>query len=295
MSDRVDLLEFIGAFVVEAEEIVGSANAALLEIEVANGEGTVRPRAVRELFRALHTIKGLAGMVGVEPIVEIAHALEGLVRIADRTGGSLGRAAVEVSLQAVHAISERVRAVSDHRPVLPAPARLLEAIAATDAAGDAPSAALPISGEWKDRLTPSESQQLAQALHGEVPVWTFSFTPSPGNAARGITITSVRAGLAAIGEVVKVRPRAIELPDQAAGVTFDILVITPADRDAIARIAATTPDQVSAVRPELDTQAGPITEVLDTIEAEHHVSSGAEPWCASSCRGSMTSRISCRS
>ena len=34
---------------------------------------------MRELFDALHTIKGLGGMVGVESIMEIAHALETLL------------------------------------------------------------------------------------------------------------------------------------------------------------------------------------------------------------------------
>jgi chemotaxis protein histidine kinase CheA len=84
VSERVDLREFVGAFVVEAEELIALANAALLDIEAGNASGAVRPKSVRDLFRALHTIKGLASMIGVEPIVEIAHALESLVRTADR-------------------------------------------------------------------------------------------------------------------------------------------------------------------------------------------------------------------
>ncbi|MBC7977660.1 MAG: Hpt domain-containing protein, partial [Myxococcales bacterium] len=112
MTERVDLQEFVGAFVVEAAELVTAANQSLLEIEAGNTEGTLRPKAVRDLFRALHTIKGLAGMVGVEAIVEIAHGLETLIRTADRAGGMLGRAAVEVSLQGVRAIGDRVRAVA---------------------------------------------------------------------------------------------------------------------------------------------------------------------------------------
>ena len=74
MSERIDLREFIGGFIAESDELVATSNAALAAIEAANKEGTSRPRAVRDLFRALHTIKGLAGMVGVEPVVEIGRA-----------------------------------------------------------------------------------------------------------------------------------------------------------------------------------------------------------------------------
>ena len=69
MTEPIDLREFIGGFVVEAQEVVATANTSLLEIEAANRDGTSRPRAVRDLFRALHTMKGLAGMIGVESIV----------------------------------------------------------------------------------------------------------------------------------------------------------------------------------------------------------------------------------
>nr|MBA3820567.1 Hpt domain-containing protein [Deltaproteobacteria bacterium] len=135
MSERVDLQEFIGGFVTEADELVAAANASLLDIEAANAAGTSRPRAVRDLFRHLHTIKGLAGMIGVEPIVDIAHALETLVRTADRSGGVLGPAAVDISLQGIAAIAERVRAVAEQRAPAPVPERLIEAIGSTEAAG----------------------------------------------------------------------------------------------------------------------------------------------------------------
>ena len=86
MSERVDMAEFVGGFTLESNELLAIARSSLLEIETGHKEGATRPRAVRELFRALHTIKGLAGMIGIEPIVEIAHALETLVRAADRAG-----------------------------------------------------------------------------------------------------------------------------------------------------------------------------------------------------------------
>lgn len=223
MTERVDLREFIGGFIAESDELVAAANAALLEIEAANATGSSRPRAVHDLYRALHTIKGLAGMIGVEAIVEIAHGLEALVRVAER-GSALDANAVDVVLRGVAAIGERVRAVADQRVPAPAPPALLEAIAAA-----------------QPRV---ESRPLPPAAPVEQQ-WLVTFTPTPAHAARGVTIGSVRTRLAELGEIVKVVPRAT--PELATSLAFDILIVSTALPAAIAEIAATTTDRVVAI------------------------------------------------
>ena len=143
MTDDVDLREFISGFVAESDELVAAANASLLDIEAGNLTGASRPRAVRDLFRALHTIKGLAGMIGVEPIVELAHGLEGLVRTADRAGGVLARDAVDVSLRGIAAIAERVRAVAERQVPMSIATELLDAIAVVAPASPALATVTP--------------------------------------------------------------------------------------------------------------------------------------------------------
>ncbi|HMG21199.1 MAG TPA: ATP-binding protein, partial [Kofleriaceae bacterium] len=249
MTDQVDLREFVAGFVAESDELTAAANAALLDIETASLAGTPRPRAVRELFRALHTLKGLAAMIGVEPIVELAHGLEGLVRTADRAGSALARDAIDVSLRGVAAIAERVRAVAEQRAPAAVPIELLDAIAAAGGAAEgsqrAPtvrpaSAASP--PEWDAGLTPADRQQLAAAWRAGRRAWRMSFVPSEANSSRGITISSVRARLAELGEVIKVLPRGT--PGQASSVAFDLLVASDAPADALAQAAATTADQL---------------------------------------------------
>ena len=241
MSERVDLREFISGFIAEADELVASSNTSLAQIEAANKDGTTRPRAVRDLFRALHTIKGLAGMVGVEPIVEIAHALETLVRNADRAGGQLARAAVVSCRLGVDAIAERIRAVAEGRKPDKAPRTLVDAIA--NSGSEAPAAA-PAT-ELEAKLASSERAQLAQALAAGNKVWTVTFFPSDEQAARGVTIATVRAQLAAVGDIIKVLPRALARTASApAGISFEILIVSQADASVLAAAGATTVDAV---------------------------------------------------
>ncbi len=245
MSDRVDLQEFIGGFVVEADELVAAATASLIEIETANTDGSARPSSVRNLFRALHTIKGLAAMIGVDPVVEIAHALETLVRAADKGGGRLRKGAVDVCLQGVRAIGERVRAVAEQRTPAAAPPGLIEAIATTDVASDAPSTPPPIAPGWDSRLSVGERQHLYQGLRSGTPAYSLTFHPSEDKVARGITIATVRAQLGELGEIVKVIPRTLVAP--ARGVVFDVLILARAEAATVAAAAHTPLESLEVI------------------------------------------------
>ncbi len=257
MADRIDFQEFIGGFVVEADELLKLATAALLEIDAALKDGGTRPKSVRELFRALHTIKGLAGMVGIEPIVEIAHGVETIVRAADRSGGRLRRDAVDVCLSAVRAIAERVRAIADGRTPEAAPDRLLDAIAAADTSHEPAAPAQPVAPGWDQRLSTGEHAHLVEALRSSRHAWSLVFVPSDEKSARGITITSVRDRLSEVGEIVKVVPRA--LPE--GGVAFDLLVIADLDAAAVAEVSAAS--QVEAIVAPAEVIAPPAEAVQE--------------------------------
>ncbi|HEY0252544.1 MAG TPA: Hpt domain-containing protein, partial [Kofleriaceae bacterium] len=259
MSERVDLHEFIGGFVVEAEELLVTANACLLDIDAALAAGSSKPKAVRELFRALHTVKGLAGMVGVEPIMEIAHALETLLRTADRAGGALSRGAVEVSLEGVRGISERVRAVAEQRPAAPVPPRLIEKIVAADSS--TPPAPPTIATDWDARLSASERQQVSQELTKGVPAWTLNFVPSSELSAKGISIASVRTRLAELGDIVKVSPKTrIGADGKQAGIAFEILMISSAPATQLAEAIAADVDTLVRIAAPAQPQPAPVEE-----------------------------------
>ncbi len=264
MTDQIDLQDFIGGFVVEADELVAAASACLREVEAGNTANQSKPKAVRDLFRALHTIKGLAGMIGVEPIVEIAHALETLVKAADRGGGRLRAGAVEVSMQALRAIGERVREVAEQRPVTRVSATLLDSIAMTDIASEAPQAPPPIAAAWDERLAPGERQHLFQALRAGAHAYSLVFRPSEAHSAQGTTIATVRAHLAEHGDLVKVTPRALVAPER--GVVFDLLVLSDATREVLADAAKMPVDEIVAIA--LPADAAPPPEPVVAFEAD---------------------------
>jgi two-component system chemotaxis sensor kinase CheA len=257
MTERVDLQEFLGGFVAEAEELIASANSLLLEIDAAAATNQSRPRALKDLFRALHTMKGLAGMVGVEAIVEIAHALENLVRAAEQRGGRLPRAGTEAALGAIRAIAERVRAVASGHAAAPAPVELIATIGAIDVGSELLAAAPSVSPRWDDRLAADEKRYVAAALERGAGVYTLTFTPSTEKQERGLTIASARARLGERGDVVKVVPRSL-----GRAVAFDVLLISDSPEADLAALVET--DAIERIAPRAASE--PVVDVVEAAE-----------------------------
>jgi len=66
-------------FIAECEDILEEAGRLLLEIQESAERGRINPDSINALFRAMHTLKGLAGLFGHDDISEISHALESLL------------------------------------------------------------------------------------------------------------------------------------------------------------------------------------------------------------------------
>ncbi|MDP3877873.1 MAG: chemotaxis protein CheA [Methylobacter sp.] len=67
--------EYLQTFVVECRELLEQMEEALLIVEQAAED----PEIINAIFRAAHTIKGSAGMFGLEPIVAFTHAAESVL------------------------------------------------------------------------------------------------------------------------------------------------------------------------------------------------------------------------
>ncbi|MEM9194374.1 MAG: Hpt domain-containing protein, partial [Myxococcota bacterium] len=66
-------------FLAEAQEIVETLSRDLLVLDQAQKEGNPDPDLVNEVFRGVHTLKGIAGMFGYHQVGAVAHALEDLL------------------------------------------------------------------------------------------------------------------------------------------------------------------------------------------------------------------------
>ncbi|MEG4502702.1 hybrid sensor histidine kinase/response regulator [Microcoleus sp. F6_B4] len=125
-----DLNELIDAFTAECEEFLQSMETNLLAMEAAGL--TQRQAAVKELFRAAHSIKGAGSMLGFQNVSVAAHTLEDcFVILRDRTDlSALEPTTVSVLLRGVDALKKiAVESVQHSDVTTPDQTENLEAIA----------------------------------------------------------------------------------------------------------------------------------------------------------------------
>ena len=275
MTPKVDLGEFVSGFLAESDDMLGIANAALLAIETASKTGKGSPRSVREAYRALHTIKGLSSMVAVESIVALAHQMESLLRRADQ-GAQLSVEAVDVLLQGVRAIAQRVRALREGKPVPPAPPALVQKLEAMDSgpAGStaSPDAQIDLEPELLAKLAAFDRDQLTLGIAAGKSALRAEFTPTPARAAAGITITSVREQLKRAAEIVKVLPRSVPATEGApAGLSFVLLLLS---EKSIEQLQMAAPQSDLQVRPLAATRPKPEPIDFDADDGELSLGNG---------------------
>ncbi|HZX66782.1 MAG TPA: chemotaxis protein CheW, partial [Myxococcales bacterium] len=208
-----------------------------------------------------------------EPIVDLAHAMETVLRSADRAPGTLRREALEPMLQALRAIEERVSALAEGKTLAPAPAAILDALGALqpeDGQGGARAdAAVSLPPEVLTKLSAAEKQQLVEGVAAGKRALRADFVPTPERAAAGLTISSVRERVSNVAEIVKVlplsRPRSEEAP---GGLAFVLVLLTGGSDEAIAEAAGIPKEEVLPVAVQSAPQPAPAFGDEDEIPAE---------------------------
>jgi two-component system chemotaxis sensor kinase CheA len=263
----VDYKGFIQGYLAEVEEHLSAATKNLVAVDSALRAGQREPRAVRELFRSMHTVKGLSAMIDVAPIVDVTHAMETLLRTADRAGGALDAAALDALSDGLRAVEQRVTAVAAGKPVAAAPAALIERLERLHGAGPTGAAAgggeLVLPPDVASKLSPAEREQLAQGVSAGKRAWRLDFVPTPSRAATGLNITSVRERVGRLAEIVKVYPVSLPKSESApGGLSFALVVLGGDDATPlIEAAAAATAEPLSGA-----TAGGPPVVSEDDVE-----------------------------
>lgn len=270
MAESFAREEFVSGYLAEAEEHLQIAGSNLLRIEGALDRGEPQPRLVRELFRSLHTLKGLSAMVGLEPVVAVAHEMESILRAADKGASPLSPQAIELLLKGLEAIESRVRSFGKREPIAPEPPQLISALAELSAGTSEVQKPAPLSlpAALLDKLGASEQSQLAQGIAAGRRAVQLVFTPSPDRAARGLTITTARERVGALAEIVKVLPGSVaKSATSPGGLVFTLLVLSEAtDAQLAEAVDAPVESLISIQKPAEPTAPEPELEELPEFD-----------------------------
>ena len=214
--------QFIEEYFTECDEHLATMRRTLLALE-SRQDGRQRDAAVsaahlHALRRALHTVKGLSGMVGLACAERLAHAMEDALRNVSAEETSIGPELLEALFSGTRHLEACIasrRAGEDSSAVEDVLAEL-GAAAAPATPGPAAPPVAPLAGQRReDPKTPEPPPGNASGNHSlPVPAGTvayrFEFTPSEELALRGIGVASIRARLESLGDLLEARPRVLD-------------------------------------------------------------------------------------
>ncbi len=169
-DDFFDRDEFVQYFRDETEELLQGIDGDLLRLEQFVDAGAIDPEIVNSLFRALHTIKGSAGMLQFTAVQQVAHTLENVFDLLRKDRMPLTESGVNLLFEGRDVLTALVRAAVEGGEAprgADAYVERLEAFAGiydeTAQAIEGPRAA----GEPDDELAPVDDAQIA-AFEAEV-------------------------------------------------------------------------------------------------------------------------------
>jgi two-component system, chemotaxis family, sensor kinase CheA len=100
----MDLSQYAELFLAESREHLSACNQLLLEWE----RNRASPEAVSGLFRAVHTIKGMAATMGYGRVADLAHRMENLLDHLRRSGRAPADEIIQLLFRATDALEKSV-------------------------------------------------------------------------------------------------------------------------------------------------------------------------------------------
>lgn len=98
-------------FTSEAEELLDTLSRDLVELE-SQGQN-VRPEVVNKIFREVHSLKGLAGMLGFADISELSHSLEDMLDRLRMGKIAITKDVIDLLFDSVDGLNRLVIAIND--------------------------------------------------------------------------------------------------------------------------------------------------------------------------------------
>ncbi|WP_353742343.1 chemotaxis protein CheA [Pseudomonas fluorescens] len=229
--------EILQDFLVEAGEILEQLSEQLVELESRPDDADL----LNAIFRGFHTVKGGAGFLQLNELVECCHIAENVFDILRKGERRVDSELMDVVLEALDAVNSMFSEVRERSPITAATPELLAALArlaepqSADEVTPAPVAEVieePVAETGSDDITDTEFEQLLDSLNAvKAQAEAPAAAPAPvSNAAASDEITDAEfeslldqlhgKGQFAVDAVVPA-PAAPEAP-KAAGDSSDI-------------------------------------------------------------------------
>ncbi|PYQ36191.1 MAG: chemotaxis protein CheA [Acidobacteria bacterium] len=217
-------------FTSEAEELLDTVARDLRTLEAQGAN--VRPELVNKIFREVHSLKGLAGMLGLARISDLAHGLEDMLDRLRMGRLEVSKELIDLLYDAIDMLN-RLLVSADTVDVAPITSRIQQMVSRQQQGkGDDPLAALALDEQTRRSLTEYEEHRLFENVRGNKQIVSvearFDFSDFDQK------LRALTSRLSEVGEVVSTLPA---VDNSGNGIAFRLLCGTDLDQESVAALA----------------------------------------------------------
>ncbi len=280
----MDVSQYLEVFIDETNEHLQNLNTSILDLE----QNPENMDTVNEIFRAAHSLKGMAGTMGYKRMQDLTHAMENVFSKVRDGEIKVNSAMIDTIFQCLDAIQEYLdniqgggdEGTNDNAAIIKSLNGFLSGEApADDAAAEesevpAAAKAAPSSSDgrnkWKDiNLTEEQIDVIDAAKKSGKKVIGLTVYVQEACILKSARAFLVFKALEELGEIIVSVPSTQDIEDEKFEYEFSVILITDSDVDAAIKAAKGVSEIEDAVGGYLeDVEASAVIEKAEETSAD---------------------------
>lgn len=226
---NLDMNQYLGAFLDEADEQLQSLNELLLALEKSPDDG----ETIKEIFRIAHTLKGMSATMGFEGMAHLTHAMEDHLDVVRRGEAALSQEGVNLLFLCLDALSSMTEAIRhDGREPASDVTALIDRLHEQKADEGAGEGEADVAAP---ELTALESEWVVEARRRGMAVYELAVTLSSDCSMKAARAYMVVTRLTEQGEIIKTFPPVEDLEKELFDRTFWVYFASHDEEEEIRR------------------------------------------------------------
>ncbi len=268
----MDVSQYLEIFLDETKEHLQNLNTQILELE----QEPENMDTINEIFRAAHSLKGMAGTMGFKRMQNLTHDMENVFSEVRNGTIKVRSNMVDILFQCLDALEEYLAAIqetadegtNDNEPLIRALNDILnggsgDADASTDAPKEetkeessAPAAEDNTTDKWRQiKLDSTDQNVIKEALAQSKNVFGLTIKVQESCILKAARAFLVFKALEEHGEIIVSNPTTQDIEDEKFDSDFSVILITESDLNTVIDAAAAVSEIESVIGDKVDVAA----------------------------------------
>ena len=266
----MDVSQYLEIFIDETKEHLQNLSQQLMVLE----EEPENADTINEIFRAAHSLKGMAGTMGYKRMQNLTHIMENVLSEIRNGKMTVNADLVDVLFQCLDALEAYLDTITqtqdegdeENEAIIARLNAFLNGEAAAEpkatAKNEEKSNGEPAEKTKDVKLTEYEARAIKEAIHKNMNVFKLEVYVDENCILKAARAFLVFKALEEIGEIIKSEPSVQDIEDEKFELDFSLVIVTEKDKDTVKAAV----EHVSEIKKVIIEEVKNIPDVAETEE-----------------------------